>query len=113
MTVNERDADDAERAEDTRAATEAHPADVAAEQDSAPEESDAIGEPDPQSDAETTAEPGADATDHRTAHSRGGSDDPSNLFPIHHNNRNSRGVSCNREKGTKDPEVQLTTSRQW
>ncbi len=58
-------------------------------------------------------EPGADATDHRTAHSRGGSDDPSNLFPIHHNNRNSKGVSCNREKGAKDPEVQLTTSRQW
>lgn len=58
-------------------------------------------------------EPGADAADHIIPKVKGGTDDMWNLAPIHHNTLNSRGVSCNRAKGDRDPEVRLTTSRQW
>ena len=58
-------------------------------------------------------EPGADAVDHVIPWAKGGTDQPHNLKPVHHNTPNSRGVKCNRVKGDRDPEVRLTTTRDW
>lgn len=43
-------------------------------------------------------QPGADSIDHVTPVARGGSDNPSNLRPAHHN----RPPFCNRIKGDRD-----------
>lgn len=67
-------------------------------------------------------EPGADAVDHvrpfipRDPTNPWNQYDPEagyNLKPIHHNVPNTAGVRCNRVKGNRDPDVDLTTSRQW
>lgn len=58
-------------------------------------------------------EPGADAVDHVIPLARGGTDDPWNLKPAHHDTANSRGIKCNRAKSDKIPDARLTTSRQW
>jgi 5-methylcytosine-specific restriction endonuclease McrA len=47
-------------------------------------------------------EPGADGVDHVIALNRGGTEDPSNLRPAHHHNRNSKGQRCNMIKGDRD-----------
>ena len=59
------------------------------------------------------SETGADAVDHVIPLAKGGTDDPWNLKPAHHNTPNSQGVKCNREKSDRVPEVRLTTSRTW
>ena len=58
-------------------------------------------------------EAGADAVDHVIPLSRGGTDDPNNLRPAHHDTPNSQGILCNREKGAKLPDVRLTTTIDW
>ena len=58
-------------------------------------------------------EPGSDSTDHIIPRIRGGTDDPWNLRPAHHNVPNSHGIKCNRTKGDKIPEPRLTTTRDW
>lgn len=58
-------------------------------------------------------EPGADAIDHVIPLARGGTDDPWNLKPAHHNTPNSHGIKCNRTKSAKLPEPRLTTTRDW
>lgn len=46
--------------------------------------------------------PGSDVLDHITPKARGGTDDPTNLAPAHHNNEcPTCGHRCNREKGAK------------
>lgn len=58
-------------------------------------------------------EPGADAVDHVIPLARGGTDDPWNLKPAHHNSPNSHGIKCNRVKSDRIPDARLTTSRTW
>ena len=58
-------------------------------------------------------ETGADAIDHVIPYARGGTDDPWNLKPAHHNVANSNGVYCNRAKSDRLPDANLTTSRDW
>lgn len=58
-------------------------------------------------------EPGADAVDHVISWAKGGTDDPTNLKPAHHNTPNSKGIKCNRVKGDRDPDIRLTTTREW
>ena len=58
-------------------------------------------------------EPGADAVDHVIPYVRGGTDDPWNLKPAHHNVANSNGIKCNRVKSDRLPDANLTTSRDW
>ena len=58
-------------------------------------------------------EPGADAIDHVIPLARGGTDEPWNLKPAHHDKPNSRGTKCNRTKSDKTPDARLTTSRNW
>ena len=58
-------------------------------------------------------EPGADAIDHVIPLARGGTDDPTNLKPAHHNTPNSHGTLCNRTKAARLPNATLTTSRTW
>lgn len=58
-------------------------------------------------------ETGADAVDHVVPLAKGGTDEPSNLKPAHHDRPNSRGIRCNREKGDRIPETRMTTSREW
>ena len=58
-------------------------------------------------------EPGSDSTDHIIPVKLGGTDDPWNLKPAHHNTPNSHGIKCNRVKSDKTPTPALTTSRSW
>lgn len=58
-------------------------------------------------------ETGADAIDHVIPIARGGAEEFWNLKPAHHNSPNSKGVKCNRSKGKKLPDLNLTTSRRW
>lgn len=58
-------------------------------------------------------EPGSDSTDHIIPVKLGGTDDPWNLKPAHHNTPNSHGIKCNRTKSAKLPEPRLTTTRDW
>lgn len=47
--------------------------------------------------------PGSDVLDHIVPLARGGSDDPANLAPAHHNTEcPDCGRRCNREKGAKN-----------
>lgn len=57
-------------------------------------------------------EPGADGVDHVIPRTRGGTDDPTNLKPAHHNTPNSQGVRCNMAKGDRDyaPVLRRSTS---
>ena len=57
---------------------------------------------------------GADAVDHKEPLARGGSEDLSNLAPIHHRPCPTCGHSCNLEKSDKPyaPGI-LRTSREW
>lgn len=57
---------------------------------------------------------GADAVDHVKAIARGGTDDPTNLRPAHHDTPcPDCGRRCNREKADKEYAPIVRTSRAW